>query len=155
MEKRLTQLFISPERWYRLEYPRIWEVEVVDNIPAFFDPFAGKGALQIFCTNLAGKSDEKLLEEHPFLGGKTLKDKMQIFLHIQGAKPSEGSLQEYKKGKTSFIPFEFKREDRFYMSVLMQHETILLLALYNSEGDPAAEEAKIIGEIIQSIEIPA
>ena len=155
MGKTLTQLFISPERWYRLEYPRVWEVEVVDGIPAFFEPFQGKGALQIFCTNLTGKANEKILKEFPFLSGKSIVDKMRIFLHMQGADPKEGALKEYAKGKMSFVPYEYRSEGRFYMSVLMQNDPILLLALYNSEGDPEAEEANIIGEIIQSIEIPA
>ena len=155
MGKTLTQTFESPERWYRLEYPRIWEMEIVDQIPAFFDPFEGKGALQVFCANLAGDQNKKVLKEFPFLGGNSLVDKMRIFLHMQGADPKDEELKVYPKSGISFVPYEYYNEGRFYMCVLMEKDEILLLALYNSEGSPEAEEARIIGEIIQSIEIPA
>ena len=84
MEKTLTQPFISPNEWFKLEYPRMWEMEVVDNIPAFFDPLFGKGALQVFSVKLGDL--DKLTEEiteFPFLLGETLPKKMKIFLEKQ------------------------------------------------------------------------
>ena len=40
------QPYRSPNGWYMLAYPEHWEVEVIEEIPAFFDP-DGAGALQV------------------------------------------------------------------------------------------------------------
>ncbi len=149
----LTQTFTSPENWYTLEYPRVWEMEVVDNIPAFYDPFSGKGALQILSVKISGESTEQLIQAHPFLGGNNLHEKMKIFLHMNGAPISADELTEVHQNGVDFIPCEYMIDSRFYMCVMIQKNEIFLLCLYNSDGIPDDEEAKIIGNIIQSVQI--
>ena len=74
------QSFTSPDQWFSLQYPCMWEVEVVDGIPAFFDPLQGRGVLQILSVKLGSPDtiDEKL-SEFPFLKGSSLHEKMRIF----------------------------------------------------------------------------
>jgi len=154
LEKALTQTFTSSEGWYTLEYPRVWEVEVIENIPSFFDPFFGNGAVQIFCAKTGAlPPDAKIRDDYPFLSGKTLTDKMNLFLFSQQINVTNVEFKTYIQNDVSYIPFEYEQEGRFFMVVLMEKKDIVLLALYNSNQTPSSEEAEIIGNIIQSIEI--
>jgi hypothetical protein len=150
----LKQIFYSPDKSYQLEYPRVWEMEMNNSIPAFFEPFNGKGALQILSLNADDfLSNPDLVRVYPYMAGKTIEDKMIIFLHMQDIEPKDGDLAKYTKKNMIYVPYEYSREDRFYMSVMMQRSSRFLLVIYNSSPAPDEEEAKIIGEIISSIEI--
>jgi len=151
----LSQLYQAEDNSYTLEYPRVWEMEIHEGVPAFFDPFNGKGALQILSIDL---EDVLTMPEYtkafPYLAGKSLEDKMLIFLHMQGSDPAEDSIVKFTKNDTIYIPYEYNIGDTFYMAVMMQKKNRFLLAMYNSSPAPDAEEAKIIGDIIGSIRIP-
>ena len=148
------QTFVSPKKWFSLEYPRIWELEVIDNIPAFFDPIQGQGALQVFSAQLgAPRNIVKQLEPFDFLKADNLPGKMRNFLKNQNLKEPEGGFKMYEKDQMSFIPHEYNLEDRFYMVCMLQKKNIFLLAIYNCVGRPTAEEAKIVGQIVRSINI--
>ena len=149
-----TQRFVSPQEWYSLEYPRLWEMEVIENIPAFFNPFLGQGALQIFSVKTGEKEKRlEMLKQFPFLSNDKLEEKMTSFLETQEVIPDDGQLNVYKSGETSLIPFEYYVKERFYMVCMFQKKNIFLLALYNCKNKPSEEEAKTIGEIIKSIDI--
>ena len=147
----LTQTFESENKWYSLEYPRVWEMEVIENIPSFFDPFAGKGAVQVLSVNCSGKPEPEIIQNYPFLNGKTLGDKMLIFLHSQQVNIKSAELSIVTKGNMEMIPFEYSSDGSFFMAVMMEENGILLLVLYNSTEVPDKEEASIISAIIQSI----
>ena len=132
LEKTLTQTFYSENGWYSLEYPRIWEMQVVENIPSFFDPFVGKGALQVFSVNCAGKPNPELIQSYPFLNGKSIEDKMIIFLHSQEVDIKSAELSIVTKGNMKLIPYEFSSDGRFFMAVMMEENDILLLLINNS-----------------------
>lgn len=150
----LTQVFESPENWYTLEFPRVWDVEIVDNIPAFFDPILGKGALQVLSVKMKGEGATKeLLEAHPYLGGANLKEKMSIFLHTCSVAVSIDDLQEVEIDGTTLLPYEYSIDGRFYMCVMIQKNNIFLLCLYNSDAIPDEADAQIISNIIKSIKI--
>ncbi|MES0491324.1 MAG: hypothetical protein ABUK01_15125 [Leptospirales bacterium] len=153
VEKQLTQTFTSTEGWYKLEYPRVWEMEVIDNIPSFFDPFFGNGAVQTFCVKTGTQPmDAKMRDNFPFLNGKTLIDKMNLFLFSQQINVANTDFKVYNRDDVSYIPFEYEQEGRFFMVILMEKNNLVLLALYNSQQTPNKEEALIISNIIQSVE---
>jgi len=154
----LTQKYLSQDRLFSLSYPRVWDMEIYEGVPAFFDPMSGSGALQVFAvdTDTLQKNDEHretLLAAHPWLSGEKLSDKMLIFLHIQGVKTDVKNLGVYSDRGVDFIPFEYSVQGRFYMSVMMGKGNVVLLAIYNSATQPDKVEAGIIGNIIKSIEI--
>ncbi len=147
-----TQTFVSPEAWYSLEYPRTWEMEVVEGIPSFFDgisPYGG--ALQLFAANLSGTVNEKALKESPFLAGKTLKEKLTLFLSAQGIS-GEG-LQFFERHGAAMGACEYRSDGHFYLALMGERESIFVLALYNCKGEVEPEEAAAVGGILQTLKI--
>ncbi|MDH5721258.1 MAG: hypothetical protein OEZ13_11695 [Spirochaetia bacterium] len=152
--KEKMQAFTSSENWYSINYPRMWDMEVFDNIPSFFDPISGNGALQIFSTRLGHNlPDEDLLNKYPFLGGKTLTDKMLLFLAEQNVNIKDIQIKEFILNNQLASAHEFFSENRFFMVSMMQKKDIFLLILYNSLKAPSDEEAAIITEMVKSINI--
>jgi len=154
----LTQKYYSEGNFFYLDYPRTWEMEIHDHIPAFFDPISGNGALQILAVDIfpAMNDEEKktgMIKAYPYLAGEKLIDKMVIFLHMQDIRINPNDLKIYARKGTYFIPHEYSVQGRFYMSVMMEKCGILLLAIYNAASKPDKMEADIIGEILKSIEI--
>ena len=150
--KTKMQSFSSANGWYSLEYPRLWEYEVVENIPAFFDPLFGKGALQVFAAKIG--SQQNLNEEasqFPFLLGETLADKMALFLDQQQVTYDRESISEFSLGENRMVPHEYYIGDHFYMACMLQRDNTFILALYNSTEAPEEDDARIISEIVRSI----
>ena len=154
----LTQIYYSPDDLYTLEYPRTWDLEMYEHIPAFFDPMSGNGALQVLAVDLHPSvidqyQKETLIKAYPYLSGEKLLDKMVIFLHMQEAVVEINSLKIYMHNDINFIPYEYVIQGRFYMTVLMEKNNIILLAVYNSANAPDKVDATIIGDMIKSIKI--
>jgi len=148
------QTYTSPHSWYSLEYPRMWEMEIVENIPAFFDPIWGSGALQVFSVQLGDVEEIPAeIEALPFLRGESLEKKMALFLEAQHAPVSEEDIVLHHKNSVAFIALEYSMEDRFYVVCMFQKKSKFLLALYNCKDRPADEEADNVGRIISSIKI--
>lgn len=146
----LTQSFVSPENWYSLQYPRTWEMEIVEGIPSFFDgitPYGG--ALQIMAANLSGAANEQLLRESPFLAGKNLGEKLRIFLSKQGV--SDESAQYFMRDGTEMGACEYRSGGHFFLALMAERSGIFVLALYNCKGEPENEEAAQVGKILQSL----
>ena len=149
-----SQTFISPRKWFSLEYPRLWDMEVVDNIPAFFDPLGGQGALQVFSVQIGPREKiKKELEAFDFLKSEGLSAKMHHFLMNQQIVVPEEELTIYHRDQMQFIPYEYVLEGRFYMACMLQKKKIFLLVLYNCQGRPPPEEANTVSEIVRSIQI--
>jgi hypothetical protein len=148
----LTQTFISPEKWYSLEYPRTWEMEVIEGIPSFFDgisPYGG--ALQVMSANLAGAENRELVSQSPFLVGKDLPDKLALFLSKQGV--SNETAQFFTRDNTAMGACEYRNGGYFYLVLMAERAKIFVLALYNCKGEPQPEEAANVGKILQSLTI--
>ncbi|MCB1199993.1 MAG: hypothetical protein KDK41_05065 [Leptospiraceae bacterium] len=152
-----TQEYFSPSGWYRLEYPRTWEMEVIEGIPAFYEGiFQRGGAIQIFSVKLGNPDQEtEIVANSPFLMGVDLPEKMKLFLDAQEAPYSEDDLRVFLKADSEAMAVEYRLNDRFYLAYMMQKENIFLLALYNCAGNPETEEAQAIAQIVQSLEIIA
>jgi len=149
-----TQLFTSPREWYTIRYPRMWDMEIIDNIPSFFDPVSGTGALQIFSAQI-GKNlpQEDILRNYPFLAGKTLSDKMLLFLAEQHTNIDDKNIKEFLLNDQIATAYEFFSHGRFYMVSMIQKKDIFLLLLYNCANVPSDEEAAVITEMIKSVNI--
>ena len=154
----LTQHFESPDGLFTLEYPRVWDMEEHENIPAFFDPISGNGAMQVLAVDTSffnhdALKKEKCINTYPYLNGSTLKDKMIIFLHIQQIQFNKDDLKVYTRDNLIYIPYEYYIQGRFFIAVLMESQNVILLAVYNSAAQPNQTEAAIIGDILKSIQI--
>lgn len=147
-----TQTFVSSENWYSLEYPRTWEMEVVEGIPSFFDgisPYGG--ALQVMAANLAGAQNRELVSQSPFLIGKDIPDKLALFLSKQGV--SSESAQFFTRDNTQMGACEYRNGGHFYLALMAERNNIFVLALYNCKGEPEPQEAALVGKILQSLTI--
>lgn len=149
------QNFVSPQGWYSLEYPRTWESEIIDGIPAFYDPlFSDGGVIQIFAAKLGDlKERNEITKASPFVTGETLEEKMHLFLEEQISVSADQIMPKQVVDGNEFIAHEYRIENRFYMAAMYQKENSFLLALYNSPGDPSPEEAVNIAQIIRTIRL--
>lgn len=159
-EFSLKQRFESEKGWYSLEYPRMWEVEVIEHIPAFFDPINGRGSVQIFAVQMGSPADSiEVINAYPFLRGASLIEKMELFLQAQECDYNPDRLQSSthpmsaKDNPTKVVASEYRIENRFYMAAMFQNQNLFLLALYNCEGLPEESEAKAVGELLRSIDL--
>ena len=149
-----TQEFVSPVNWYTLRYPRTWDYEVVENIPSFFDPYFGKGALQALAIQVgSAEVSEEILQNYPFMAGKTLGDKFRIFLHMQELELDKVQINEFPKHDQDYVAAEYVHEKRFYMAIMIQKGNTVIFLLYNSAEIPEDDETKKIIDIIDSIRI--
>jgi hypothetical protein len=116
-----TQTFVSPENWYSLQYPRTWEMEVIEGIPSFFDginPYGG--ALQVFAVNQVGAANAELIKQSPFMAGKDLKEKLRIFLSKQGI--SDEGAQFFERDKTLMGACEYRNGGHFYLILMAERK---------------------------------
>lgn len=150
-----TQSYRSPYGWFQLEYPRTWEVEVIEGIPTFFEGLFNRGGvLQVFAVKTGdSKQKSKIIDESPFLKGKSLAEKMQLFLEQQDIAYEEDQLRIFERDSMEAIATEYNHSGHFYLAVMLQRDPIFLLALYNVKGEPETEEAQEIAAIVQSIQI--
>lgn len=149
------QAFQSPSHWFSLRYPRMWEVEVIEDIPTFYDPLFGQGAMQIFSAQLGSLHlvDEEILQDFPFLRMESISKKMEAFLNQQEAPFHDEDIRYSHLHNTDVVAVEYRLEDRFYMASMFQKESIFVLALYNCQGEPPQEEAENVGKILQSLRL--
>ena len=150
----LMQKFISPSAWFELEYPRLWEMEVYEGIPTFFDSFEGKGAIQIFSVKLGDLNEIPIeMQNYSFLTGKTLVEKMLLFLEKQDIASEANEIEHFRQNGALAVAKEYYSENYFYMACMLEKNNIFILSLYNCMDTPDENEALIISQIIKSIEI--
>lgn len=148
----LTQTFVSPEEWYSVQYPRTWEMEVIEGIPSFFDGInTYGGVLQIMAANLTGAVNQELIQQSPFLCGVNLGEKLRLFLTNQNI--SNETAQYFQRDRTDMGACEYRNSGHFYLVLMAERENIFVLALYNCKGEPTPEEAAAVGRILQSLTI--
>lgn len=147
------QSFSSDSDWFSIQYPRMWDYEIVEDIPSFFDPYFGSGGvLQFFVAQMGKILSEDLLEKVPYLEHAELEDKMVHFLELQHVQ-SLPNLQPFQAANYEAIAAEYHIESRFYTAIMFQTTNKFLLALYNSPGEPSPEEAEIVSKIIKTVKI--
>ncbi|MDX1958064.1 MAG: DUF3805 domain-containing protein [Leptospiraceae bacterium] len=132
------QQFNSPEGWYVLAFPEYWMVEVIEGIPAFYDPEGGGALVVSAFKNVVGHFDLKLemkrfLENHKV---KYEKDKVAYFRNKQDCE---------------IQACEFISSKRFWLVYMIGFENKLLVCTYNSDEVPDRELSGILTAIISSI----
>jgi hypothetical protein len=132
------QPYRSPENWYYFTYPEYWELEVIEGVPAFFDP-EGSGAFIISAfLNKAGVYD--------------LTEEMGRFLAQHKIKHDPSKIASFDRTDgTKVQACEFVADGRFWLVYLLAFQNKLLICTYNSDETPDRELAEILTTMISSI----
>ncbi len=130
------QIFEGP--FFRLRYPSQWDVEVIEDVAAFFDP-EGAGAVQVACSVKSPPID--------------LAEEMKSYLARQGIDYHEESMAFYENGAAQAVACEFVKQERFWMVTLLASRDRLIIVLYNADEVPGAETAEMILALIRSVEL--
>ncbi|EHQ06753.1 hypothetical protein [Leptonema illini] len=125
--------------FFDLEYSDTWEMEIIENVPCFFDP-DGIGALQAAAFREPEGTPfnpiEQLgayLERH----GLTLDtDRVAVFDLPSGLQAAA---------------CEFMKDDRFWLVNCIVKGDKMLLMLWNSDALPDADTAEAIGRTVMTI----
>lgn len=125
--------------FFDLEYPDAWEVEIIENVPCFFDP-DGIGALQAAAfRNPEGMPFDPIEQLGLYLerNGVTLdSDRVALFDLPSGLQAAA---------------CEFMKEDRFWLVNSIVRGDKMLLILWNSDVVPDADTAAAIGHTVMTI----
>ncbi len=134
------QHYKSPYGWYSLVYPEFWEMEVIEGIPAFFDP-EGSGALLISAfQNLEGKYE--------------LNVELARFLSQHNIEYEEESIARFINNEGCEIrACEFISGKRFWLVYMLAKKDKLIVCSYNSDESPDDELTAVITTIISSIRV--
>jgi Domain of unknown function (DUF3805) len=133
------QQYNSPEGWYALAYPEFWTVEVIEGIPAFYDPESGDGALVLSAfKNRSGYFD--------------LSEEMKRFLANYKVKYEKDKIASFRNKQNCEIQAcEFISQERFWLVYMIAFQNKLLVCTFNSDAVPERETSEILTAIISSI----
>jgi hypothetical protein len=132
------QPYRSPNGWYMLAFPEHWEVEVIEEIPAFYDP-DGAGALQV------SAFENKL-------GTYDLAEELARFLAFHKIEYDENCIASFTNNLGSKIKAcEFISEERFWLVYMISFRSKLIVCTYNSDEKPDKELSIMLTNIISSI----
>ena len=124
--------------FFQLIYPGEWMLEIIEDIPAFYDPMGG-GVLQ----TAASRSPDG-----PFL----LAREMKKFLTQQEIEFDEEKVARLKTpAGQDCMACEFTRDNRFWMVYMIAEGDKLLIVMYNADEFPDSDQARNISDVIASI----
>lgn len=136
MDPPVWRIFKGP--FFRLAYPDHWESEIIENIPAFYDPH-GCGALQVAASTNP---------ESPYV----LETEMVRYLGRHGMELDRERVVRFQTDAgLDCLACEFMKEGRFWLVYMMGEADKLLIVFYNADRIPDAAEVRIISRIIRSI----
>ena len=125
--------------FFELQYPDSWEVEIIENIPCFFDP-DGVGALQVAAFRQP--------DAEPF----DLLDEMAVYLERQKVVVDQDQLAIFDlPGELQAAACEFLKDDRFWMINCIVKTDRMLFLLWNSDVVPDTDTAEMIGSCVTSV----
>jgi len=125
--------------FFTLQYPDTWEMEIIEDIPAFFDPLGG-GALQVVASQNDGAPFEPESE-------------MEKYLSRLGIDFDLDRLVRYDHAAGKSVACEFVREGRFWLVNMIASANRLLVMIYNADELPDPDTVRIIMKIIQTVRI--
>ena len=131
------QTFQGP--FFSLRLPSHWEIEVIENMPAFFDP-EGNGVLQVAALKRQGQDYDIQAELERYLAQNQIE-----------ADPERMSRFRLPSGLNG-IAVEYIVDNRFWMVNALGAGNQCLLAIYNSDEVPDQGMAMLISEALASIE---
>ena len=129
----------------------MWECEIVENIPSFFDPIDGVGAFQVVSMQ-ANDNDAG-----PLMTSVNLEDLLTQQLFNIGIRANRPEFSKYADERgIETVACEVRHDGRFWFLALKKLEepelpSRIVLAMYNSDATPDEGTARIIGHIVSSI----
>lgn len=140
MSEEKYKLFRSHLGWYSIQYPARWELEIIENIPAIYDP-NGCGAFQI--SSFLNKK-----------GSYDLTEEMIRYLEQHKIRYDESKVATVQREDGSILKAcEFYVESRFWMVCMISYKNKLILCTYNGDVKPEPSEAIILSRMIQSVRV--
>ncbi len=133
------QAYRSPKGIYMFAYPEHWTYEIIEEIPAFYDPEINDGAFQVSSfQNKIGEFD--------------LNEEMKRFLKFHTFEFDEEAVASFTNNEGSKImACEFISEERFWMVYMIANLNRLLVCTYNSDNSPNKSLSLILSDMISSI----
>jgi hypothetical protein len=130
-------VYVSPSKWYSLQYPINWSIEEDGNCTTFYKK-SGVGALQIssYDTGSLQSAKDNLVE---YLGDEEIEDEVKISFHNSRGK------------EIAFCTYS-KENDFFKVWIITKNE-ILLFATYNCEIHLKDVEIAEVDNIIKALDI--
>ncbi len=125
--------------FFDLEYPDGWEMEIIENIPCFFDP-DGIGALQA-----AAFREPEGRPFHPIEQLATYLERHQLKLDADRV-----AVFDLPSGLQA-AACEFMKDDRFWLVNCIVKAEKMLLLLWNSDALPDADTAEAIGRTVMTV----
>ncbi len=122
--------------FFELQYPVFWLHEIIEDIPAFYDP-NGSGALQV--ASVIKDSEIRIEEE------------MQQFLFRHSIEYERDKIALVEDVDFASAACEFISQDRFWLVHMLSLRRRLLIVMYNSDEIPTRETGELISEFIRSI----
>lgn len=125
--------------FFTVRIPPGWEVEVIENIPAFFDP-EGSGVVQI----AAFRRPAVILDA---------RDEMERYLNQNGVQPDRSRMTNFiLPSGLDCVAVEYVLDNRFWMVNAISQHNRLLFVVYNGDEIPQQGTAMLISEMVSSIE---
>ncbi|MCB1316394.1 MAG: hypothetical protein KDK27_10600 [Leptospiraceae bacterium] len=125
--------------FFQLQLPDHWEHEIVENIPAFFDP-DGNGVLQIAATRSPS-------------GAYDIAEQMRTYLEQNRLEFLEDRVMSFERPDGArCLACEFVRDNRFWLVHMIALGSRLLIVLYNADQVPDAASIREVVGVIQSVQ---
>ena len=131
------QLFEGP--FFRLRLPVQWEAEIIENIPAFFDP-DGQGVIQVAAVRRNSGDFDAQAELERYLSRNNIEPDTERMARFQ--LPSG----------LNAVSVEYIVDNRFWMVTAATKGPQFVLLMYNADEVPGADTAMLISEIIATVE---
>lgn len=123
--------------FFQMQYPGLWDSEIIEDIPCFFDPDSGWALQAIAFRSQLG---EPFTELNRYLERHSLK-----------ADPAKTAHFSLPSG-LSCMACEFYIEQRFWLVNLIFRDNRMLFILFNSDELPEESLAREISSVIRTVE---
>lgn len=131
------QQFEGP--FFRVRIPLHWEAEIIENIPAFFDP-DGQGVIQVAAVRRSS-------------GDYDPKEELERYLTRNNIEPDSERMARFQlPSGLSAVSVEYIVDNRFWMITAAAQGPCFVLLMYNADEVPTAEMAMLISEILSTVE---
>jgi hypothetical protein len=122
---------------FELRYPESYETEIIEDIPAFFDPMGG-GVLQV-----ATVVTEKIPPD--------LEAEMKKYLTGMKIEYEPEKIAEYNHPAGRCLACEFTKDERFWLINMIGSDKKVFIVLYNADEIPDGDTVGIVLGMIGSI----
>lgn len=123
--------------FFEVLYPAHWNVEVIEQIPAFYDP-EGSGALQLVASQGMKPGFDPAIELRNHLNRQKVDiSKIEFYIFDDAGKEC--------------VACEYFHDGRFWMMQMTSYKEKMILFMYNSDETPEPGVALSLSKIIRSV----